>query len=232
MKVPDTADVIPLSGLEYIPQTPGEKMITLKVAQHEGEPETIDKFRWLHGLEQRLEREVPPGSNCPGIKYLMRSLPRPTSGRQAGHQDGRPGCRERDRRAEFAGRFNVYILSDLPADYLTPQQHRLLAEAVRQGAGFMMLGGHSASVPAAGPYSLEGHLFPPRSIRRRRSSPRASSSFPTRGDWTASSSRSAPALDRARIWDMMPPITGTNRFGEVKNFAIILAETPGPNPNR
>ena len=28
---------------------------------------------------------------------------------------------------------------------------------------------------------------------------------------------------------MMPPILGTNRFGEPKTGAEILAETPGPN---
>ena len=47
--------------------------------------------------------------------------------------------------AEFApGKYNVYVFSDLPADYLTPKQHKLLVEAVRKGAGFMMLGGHSS----------------------------------------------------------------------------------------
>ena len=32
MKVPDGADVIPITGLKYTPQTPGEKQLTLKVA--------------------------------------------------------------------------------------------------------------------------------------------------------------------------------------------------------
>ena len=40
----------------------------------------------------------------------------------------------------------------------------------------------------------------------------------------------ANKTETARIWDMMPPILGTNRFGEPKLNADILAETPGPNP--
>ena len=37
VKVPEGADVAPITGLKYIPQTPGEKKITLKVAPREGE---------------------------------------------------------------------------------------------------------------------------------------------------------------------------------------------------
>ena len=44
VKVPEGADVVPITGLKYIPQTPGEKKITLKVAPHDGE---------LRPLEQR-----------------------------------------------------------------------------------------------------------------------------------------------------------------------------------
>ena len=37
VKVPDGADVIPITGLTYTPQTPGEKLVTLKVAPQDGE---------------------------------------------------------------------------------------------------------------------------------------------------------------------------------------------------
>ena len=36
--------------------------------------------------------------------------------------------------------------------------------------------------------------------------------------------------ETARIWDQMKPILGTNRFGDVKPNADILAETPAPTP--
>ena len=37
VKVPDGTDVIPITGLTYTPQTPGEKLVTLRVAKQEGE---------------------------------------------------------------------------------------------------------------------------------------------------------------------------------------------------
>ena len=40
----------------------------------------------------------------------------------------------------------------------------------------------------------------------------------------------ANQAETAKLWDMMPPILGTNRFGEPKQGAEILAETAGPNP--
>src|SRR5262249_23156401 len=36
--------------------------------------------------------------------------------------------------------------------------------------------------------------------------------------------------ETARIWDLMKPILGTNRFSDVKPGGKILAETPAPNP--
>src|SRR5207248_3028257 len=37
VKVPEGTEVVPINGLKYIPQTPGEKKITLKVKPKEGE---------------------------------------------------------------------------------------------------------------------------------------------------------------------------------------------------
>ncbi len=37
VKVPDGSNLVPIKGLKYMPQTPGEKKITLKVAAQDGE---------------------------------------------------------------------------------------------------------------------------------------------------------------------------------------------------
>ena len=42
------------------------------------------------------------------------------------------------------GRYDVYVLSDLPADFLSPAQQALLARSVRNGGGLIMLGGRSS----------------------------------------------------------------------------------------
>ncbi len=136
--------------------------------------------------------------------------------------------------AEFApGKYNAYILSDLHANYLTTRQQRLLAEAVRKGAGLMMLGGHSsfgdggwadtplADIlpvqihPADGQYEPEGGIkFVPNIVGLDSFILQVGANRP----------------ETQRIWDTMKPILGTNRFGEVKQSAKILAETPEHEP--
>ncbi len=135
--------------------------------------------------------------------------------------------------AEFApGRYNLFVLSDLPADYLTPTQHRLLVEAVKKGAGLMMLGGHSsfgagewADTPLAAILPVQIHRGD------GQDEPEVGLKFVpnTKGLNSYVLQVGANKTETARIWDMMPPILGTNRF-EPKIGANIIAETPGPNP--
>ena len=135
---------------------------------------------------------------------------------------------------EFApGRYNAYILSDLPANFLTAKQQKLLAESVRQGAGLMMLGGH-ASFGAGGwadtPLAdiLPVHIHP----GDGRYEPDGGIKFvPTNlGLESYLLQVGTNRTETARNWDQMKPILGTNRFGKVKQAANVLAETPAPNP--
>jgi uncharacterized membrane protein len=239
VKVPDTGDVIPITGLEFIPQTPGETKLTLKVAVQDGElvksNNEISTFVTI--LSGGLNVLFLQGSNWSwDYKYMMRSL--------AGSHDiqvegvliraparGQAGSIND---AEFApGRYNIFVLSDLPADYLTPTQHKLLVEAVRKGAGLMMLGGHStfgaggwADTPLA--EILPAQIHP----GDGQNDPEEGIKFVpnTKGLNSYVLQVGANKTETAGIWDKMPPIRGTNRFGEVKLGANIIAETPGPNP--
>src|SRR5437868_3792696 len=77
VKVPEGADVIPLSGLKYIPETPGEKQITLKVAQHEGELVASNNqiSTFVTVLSGGLNVLFLQGANFSwDYKYLMRSI--------------------------------------------------------------------------------------------------------------------------------------------------------------
>ena len=133
---------------------------------------------------------------------------------------------------EFApNRYNAYVLSDLPATYLTTKQQRMLAEAVRAGAGLMMLGGHAsfgaggwADTPLADilPVQIhpsDGQNEPPNGIKFV-PNPKGLGSYLLQVG--------ANKTETARIWDMMTPILGANRFSDVKPNADILAETPAP----
>jgi beta-lactamase regulating signal transducer with metallopeptidase domain/uncharacterized membrane protein len=133
---------------------------------------------------------------------------------------------------EFApNRYKVYVLSDLPANYLTPKQQRMLAEAVRKGAGLLMLGGHSsfgeggwgetplADVLPVEIHAADGHNEPPGGLKLV-PNPKGLASYLLQVG--------ANKTETARIWGMMTPIPDTNRFSAVKPNADILAETPAP----
>jgi hypothetical protein len=239
VKVPPSGDLIPITGLEYIPQTPGEKMITLKVAEHEGElVKTNNQIStFVTVLSGGLNVLFLQGSNFSwDYKYMMRAIATSPDIQVQGvvikaPTQGESGAINDD--AEFAsGRYNVYILSDLPAEYLTARQQRLLAEAVKNGAGLMMLGGHSsfgaghwAETPLAEVLPVQmhpgdGQLEPEGGIKFVPN---------TKGLNSFVLQVGASRAETQRIWDLMPPIPGTNRFVE-KVGAEILAETPGPNP--
>jgi uncharacterized membrane protein len=239
VKVPDTADVIPITGLKYVPGDAGEKQITLKVARQEGElvPTNNQISTFVTVLSGGLNVLFLQGSNFSwDYKFLMRAIASSPDIQVEGVVIKTPARADQGAvvDAEFTpGRYNVYILSDLPADYLTPNQHRLLVEAVRKGAGLMMLGGHS-SFGAGGwaetpltevlPVQIhpgDGQLEPDGGLKFLPN---------TKGLDSFILQVGANRPETLRIWDAMKPIPGTNRFGEVKPSASILAETPGPNP--
>ena len=77
VKVPDGADVIPITGLKYNPQTPGDMMLTLKVAVHDGElvksNNQISTFVTV--MAGGLNVLFLQGSNWSwDYKYMMRSI--------------------------------------------------------------------------------------------------------------------------------------------------------------
>ena len=127
-KVPEGTDVAPITGLKYIPQTPGEKKIT------SGSPRATASSRHQqrdqhvrHGPERRPERPVPAGPEL----HLGLPLPDASIGHVADIQvEGvvirRParGETERGRRRRVRPRPVQRLRPERPARrYLTPRQH-------------------------------------------------------------------------------------------------------------
>jgi uncharacterized membrane protein len=239
VKVPDGTDVAPITGLKYIPRTPGEKKIALKVPQLEGELVVTNNeiSTFVTVLSGGLNVMFLQGPNFTwDYRYLMRSIATSPDIQVEGVVMRRPARDESSEvdDAEFApGRYNIYVLSDLPADSLALRQHRLLAEAVKKGAGLMMLGGRTsfgaggwaqtdlADILPAEIHPGDGQLEPEGGIKFVPSTSGLTSYILQIG---------ANRAETAKLWDMMPPILGTNRFGEPKKGAEILAQTTGPNP--
>ena len=232
-------EVVPITGLSFIPQSAGEKKITLRVAPKEREllrsNNEISTFvtvlkgglnvLYLQGPNFTWEyRFLARAINAsPDIQGDLKVLRNPAT-------DGEPGLDD----SEFTpGRYDVYILGDLPADRLTRTQQRLLALAVEKGAGLIMLGGRS-SFGAGGWSGTDVARILPVKIDPGdgQIEPEGGLKFvPELNAPEGFIFQVAPTrAESARIWDAMPRITGTNQFGDPKPNASILAHTDGPRP--
>jgi hypothetical protein len=238
VKVPDGVDTIPVTGLKFIPQTAGEKRLTLKVAPQEGELVVSNNeiSTFVTVLSGGLNVLFLQGSNFTwDYRYLFRAIGtsrdiqvegvvirKPAQGDVSEIDDG-----------EFApGKYNVYILSDLPAEFLTTRQQKLLVDAVRKGAGFMMLGGRT-SFGAGGWASTEVADILPAEIH-----PGDGQYEPEEGIKLVPTSLGldsfilqigANRAETERLWKAMPPVLGCNRVGERKALATTLATWAGAN---
>jgi len=239
LKVPEGSEDVPISGLKYIPQTPGEKKVTLRVKPKDGE------LIWSNNQVSSFVTVLAGGLNVlfvqgphapwegrfwlrsvatsPDIQADLRILRKPAT-RTAGE------LKDED----FApNRYNVYVLSDLPANFLTADQTALLARAVERGAGLIMLGGRSSFGPGGwGSTELarvlpvemrsgDGQVEPEGGVKFT-PNPRALDGFLLQVG--------ADRADTARVWAALPPLSGINHLGALKKSALVMGETPGARP--
>lgn len=236
IKATGGADVIPITGLKYLPQTPGEKRITLRVKPQEGElVRSNNEFTtYLSVLKGGLKvlyvqsrnfswdaKFIPRSLDAAKeIRVDLKALRRPVEGNKGLIDD-----------EEFApGNYDVFILGDLSADYLTTRQHTLLATAVTKGAGLIMLGGRSSFGEGGwGNTDLAGVL--PVTLRAGdgQVEPEAGLKFePNTLGLQNFILRLAPTPEETRrLWDVLPPLSGANRITP-KPAAFLLASAPGP----
>ncbi len=233
IKVPEGTEVVPITGLKYIPDTPGEKRLTLKVKPKPGEqvPTNNEVSTYLDVLKGGLKVLYVQG---PDFSWEPRYLTRGLDAAREIHADLKvirePARGEKglmDDTDFAAGQYDVYILGDLPADHLTRSQVGLLTRAVENGAGLIMLGGRS-SFGSGGWAGSELAKILPINI-----SPNDGQIEP--GDEGLKVVPDALGLENfvlrlgpnpietARIWNSLSPITGSNRFGPPKPAAFILA---------
>lgn len=231
----DGAETVPITGLSFIPQTPGEKRLTLKVEPKEGELNrgnneyTTFITAQAGGLnvlfvqgptspwEQKFWLKAVEAS--PDIQGDLRILRKPAQG-ETGELDD----------PELApGKYNVYVLSNLAPELLTRRQQQMLADNVeKHGAGLIMLGGRFsfgsggwADTPLAKvlPVAIhpgDGQIEPQGGVRFQPNTTGLDSYI-----FQVGPNREASR----RIWNAMPPMTGTNRLGVPKPAAVVLARS-------
>lgn len=238
IKVPATATEIPVTGLTWTPTKTGETRVALHVKEKRGElvPDnnTFSSFvTVLGGGLNVLYLTGPYGVWEP--KYLVRSLDASQKIQltlRVLRQPEDPAHPTLD--ADFApNAFDVYLIGDLPADFLTRTQMALLSRRVQDGSALMMLGGRG-SFGAGGWAGTEiGDILP------TKISPRDGQIEPQNGlkivtnplGLDAYVLKLAPSkAESKRIWDALPPIQGANRLGEPKPGAQVWAQTPEGEP--
>ena len=233
VKVGEGTEVASITGLKYVPQTPGEKRVTLRVKPQPGELVTTNNevTTYMEVLKGGLKVLYVQG---PDFSWEPRFLTRGLDAAREIHADLKVvreparGDRGQMDDVDFApGQYDVYILGGLPADSLTPLQIRLLVRAVETGAGLIMLGGRSsfgsggwagtdlARILPVNVAPNDGQVEPGDEGLKVVPEPLGLESFIL---------RLAPNVaDSARIWGLLAPITGANRFGTPKPSAIVLA---------
>jgi hypothetical protein len=236
-KVPENAEVISITGLKYIPDTPGEKRLTLKVKPKDGEQVKTNNevSTYLDVLKGGLKVLYIQG---PDFSWEPRYLTRGLDAAREIHADLRvirePSRGERGQLddADLApGQYDVFIIGGLPAEYLTRGQIRALTTAVTEkGAGLIMLGGRSSFGPGGWAGTELAKILPVEI------SPSDGQIEPEEGLKVVPDTLGLenyllklgpnPA-ETARIWDALPPITGTNLFVRPKPNAIVLARAKG-----
>lgn len=240
LKVKSNDEVVPLRDLYYVPDTAGEKRVTIKVTPKEGELVTANNetssyltvlsgglgVLYLHGpntFSWESKFAVRSLDAAPEIKTDLEVLRKPA---------GAAGSDLKTEKLD-AGRYDVFVLEDVPASSLTPLQQRKLAERVEQGAGLIMLGGRNsfgaggwretplARVLPVDVSPTDGEIMPENGIKV----------VPIASALDNYVLTIAPTRrESAELWNKLPAIVGANNFQKPKDGANVLAVSPDKQP--
>ena len=225
--------VVPVE-LSFVPQVPGEFKIALEVVPVEGEVKTTNnrretivnvqkgglrvayldvlrpESRWLRNVntEQKIQLDYVPIRSGLGL----------------GANAGTPDAALFER-----GKYDAYILGDVPASALGTVNLQLLAARVADGSGLMLLGGINtfgaggyAGTPLASllPVSLgsAGQVTEPLAMR------------PTRAGLTSYIMRLGTEEQNAVLWQQLPPLQGATQLASRGGLVEILAESESGVP--
>jgi uncharacterized membrane protein len=138
-------DVIPVE-LSYIPDLPGEYKLRVEVVPLEGEIKTANNFRETLLTVRRGGINVALFDGAQSREQRWLRLLNATEQVQIDFQPVRGGkqrdLNDIDQELFQRGRYDVYIIGDVPAKVFGPELLKQLAARVDEGAGLMMLGGN------------------------------------------------------------------------------------------
>jgi len=238
--VSGSEELIPYQ-FRYVPQTPGQWKLTVALIPPPGVPlqPNQSQSRFVRVLDHGVNVFHIEGTWRPEAKFLRMAIDAsPDIQLKFLHH---AGSRESLMPYFKPGEFAAYILGDIDSTAFQPEELAALAEAVKQGAGLLMLGG-TRTFGAGGYFDtpladvspiimnpldrqpLQGPITNPGISESVRMVP----SQLGRGHYLM---RLTPNLDdNEKLWRSLPPLVDANLFGRLKPLASVLAETPNGEP--
>ena len=231
--------------MRYVPAEPGRYKLTLRAAEQPGELVTKNNqmSAFLRVLEGGVKVLYLEGELRPEQQFLRRAL-NASPDMDVDFQWIDPRHRDRwpvDLSSQLKDpRYDVFFLGDLDATALGPANLKLLAAAVERGKGLALLGGFHAfgaggyrDSPLADVVPVLFHKFE-----------RQDFDAPLRTDLHLSGPLRmlpvrphpilslAPEAENLAAWKQLPPLTGANKFAEVKEAAgtAVIAESEAGQP--
>jgi uncharacterized membrane protein len=234
----------------YVPETPGERKLTLRAVPPDGISELVttnnELSTFVTVLEGGLRVLYLEGRPRAEMAFIRRSLD--------ASQDIEVNARvydQRDRKnwpldlaEDFQpGKYDVYILGDLDSSALWNESQTenldALVKAVDQGAGLIMLGGYHSFWPGGYqrtplrtilPLAVEDFDLVTRQefgdpIQKDLHIPGPLQMLPDQRNAGVSFMQLAPRADNLEAWKKLPPLKGANKFRQLKDAAIPLAVT-------
>ena len=228
-------DLIPVE-LSYIPDLPGEFKIRVEVESLEGEIKTANNARETLLTVRRGGINVAYFDSLPGEQRHLRRLnatdqvqldwQQVRGGRQRDLNDIDPELFER-------GRYDVYIIGDVPAKVIGPELLKQLALRVEEGAGLLVIGGHHSF--GAGGYAdtsladllpvamRSGETVPEEEIDPAVRYTEELQVIPTASGLRHYVMRIESEDKNRAAWLELPPLDGANKLKPKNDFVNILA---------
>ncbi|MFM9962878.1 MAG: glutamine amidotransferase [Planctomycetaceae bacterium] len=229
------ADVIPVE-LSYIPELPGEYKIRVEVESLDGEIKTANNARETLLTVRRGGINVAYFDSLTGEQKALRML-NATDQVQLDWQPIRGG-RQRDLNdidPEMfkRGRYDVYIIGDVPARIFGPDLLKQLSMRVEEGAGLMMLGGHHSFGPGGYadtplddllPVAMRpGETVPDGEIDPTKRHTEELQLKPTASGLRHYVMRIESQDKNLAAWLELPPLDGANKLEPKNQFVDVLA---------
>ena len=251
-KLKATAEGKPLAvRFRYAPELPGEYKLTLRAAEQPGELVTTNNEKstfvnvlkgglnvfYLEGAPPRVEQKF-LGRALAASPDIHVDFPRPPI------DPLRPETRPADLSERFEpGKYEVYILGDLDAKaFEGTRDLKHLAGAVEQGAGLLALGGFHSFGPGGYATTPLADVLPVKMDRFERQNLDGTirTDVHLTGKLTMRPTRvgllhfalllAGDREENLALWSSLPPLSGANRFREVKPGALVLAEAQNGAP--